>query len=118
MIHVRNLLPVVHILGCVSAIIHYFLTAFKVPLMERHCQGYRRLTRDALIDSFLRQKDVGFPLLRRSLMTKAERETERRAKETSDERQARQGKVATQMARTRASETSDERQARQEKDVK
>ena len=26
MIHVRNLLPVVHILGCVSAIIQYILT--------------------------------------------------------------------------------------------
>ena len=50
-------------------------------------------------------------------MTKAERETKRRAKETSNERQARQEKVVTQMAQTRASETFDERQARQEKDV-
>ena len=93
------------------------MKAFKVPLMERRCQGYRRLTRDELINNFLRQKDVGFPLLRRSLMTKAERDTERRANETSNERQARQEKVVTQMAQTRASETFDERQARQEKDV-
>jgi len=113
------------------------MKAFKVP----YSQGGKRLTRDELINSFLRQNDAGFPLLRRSLMTKAERDTERRANETSDERQARQKevakrnartranetsderqarqkKVATQMARTRASETSDERQARQKKDVK
>ena len=91
------------------------MKAFKVPLLERQCQGgYRRLTRDALIDSFLRQKDVGFPLLRRSLMTKAERDTERRANETSDERHARQKKDVKQHTQARASETSDERQARQE----
>ena len=90
------------------------MKAFKVP----YSQGGKRLTRDELINSFLRQKDAGFPLLRRSLMTKAERETERRANETSNERQARQENNAKQMGRTRASETSDERQARQENDVK
>ena len=74
------------------------MKAFKVP----YSQGGKRLTRDELINSFLRQKDVGFPLLRRSLMTKAERETERRAKETSDERKIRQEKVAAQMAQARA----------------
>ena len=78
------------------------MKAFKVPLMERRCQGYRRLTRDELINNFLRQKDVGFPLLRRSLMTKAERETERRAKETSDERKARQEKDVKQHTQARA----------------
>ena len=90
------------------------MKAFKVP----YSQGGKRLTRDELINSFLRQKDAGFPLLRRSLMTKAERETERRASETSDERQARQENNAKQMGRTRASETSDERQARQAKVAK
>jgi len=51
-------------------------------------------------------------------MTKAERETERRANETSNERQARQENNAKQMGRTRASETPSERKARQDKDVK
>jgi len=73
------------------------IQAFKV----KQSQGRKKFTRDELINNFLRQKDDGFPLLKRSLMTRAEKEADRRANATEEETQSRQEKDAQRHAQVR-----------------
>ena len=75
---------------------------FKVQLTVSRDKKQRKLTRDELIESFLLQRDNGFPLLKWSLMTIAEKMAERRANATGKETQARQEKDAQRHAQVRA----------------
>ena len=79
------------------------MKAFNIQLNERRDnQSYRQLKRDELILSFLGQRKSGFPLLRRSLMTGAEKDADRRANETEEETRTRQEDDAQRHAQVRA----------------
>ena len=77
---------------------------FKVPSSITQNKKQRWLTRDELIDSFQRQRSAGFPLLRRSLRTPAEKKADTRAKRSETKKQADNAKDAKQHARARAEE--------------
>jgi len=94
------------------------MKAFNIQLNERRDdQSYRQLKRDELTNSFILQRETGFPLLRRSLMTRAEKEADRRAKRSSEKKQEENAKTATYNAQSRANETPEETRARQEDDA-
>jgi len=79
------------------------MKAFNIQLNERRDnQSYRQLKRDELINSFILQRDTGFPLLKWSLMSPAERKADKRANETPGEARARLDKVANRSAQTRS----------------
>jgi len=52
------------------------MQAFRVPSSITQNKERRKFKRDELIDKFLIQRDTGFPLLRRSLMTPAEKKAD------------------------------------------
>ena len=77
---------------------------FKVPSSITQNKKQRWLTRDELIDSFQRQRSAGFPLLRRSLRTPAEKKADTRAKRSETKKQADNAQNAQHMAQVRAEE--------------
>jgi len=77
---------------------------FKVPSSITQNKKQRRLTRDELIGSFQRQRSAGFPLLRRSLRTPAEKKADTRAKRSETKKQADNAKDAKHKAQVRAEE--------------
>ena len=91
------------------------MKAFNIQLNERRDdQSYRQLKRDELINSFILQRDAGFPLLKWSLMSPAERQADKRAKRSSEKKQEDNDKAAKHNAQVRANETEEETLARQE----
>jgi len=92
------------------------MKAFNIQLNERRDdQIYRQLKRDELINSFILQRDAGFPLLKWSLMSPAERKADKRANETPGKARARLDANAKSMAQVRANETPEETRARLDK---
>ena len=77
---------------------------FKVQSSITQNKTRRRFTCDELITNFLDQKREDFPRLRRSLMTRAEREADTRAKRSETKKQADNAKVAKHNAQVRAEE--------------
>jgi len=89
------------------------MKAFNIQLNERQDdQSYKQLKRDELIDSFILQRDAGFPLLKWSLMSPAERQADKRAKRSSEKKQEDNTKVAKHNAQVRANETPEKKRAR------
>jgi len=74
------------------------IRAFKV----KQSQDNKKLPRDELIDRFLKERKDGFPLLRWNLMTRAEKEANRRAKRSRNKKKEENAKQAKGMARLRA----------------
>jgi len=89
------------------------MKAFNIQLNERRGdQSYRQLKRDELINSFISQRDTGFPLLKWSLMSPAERKADKRDKRSTKKKQEDNTKVAKHNAQARANETPEEARAR------
>ena len=77
---------------------------FKVQSSITQNKERRWFTCEELIDNFLIQKDTGFPLLRRSLMSPADKKADTRAKRSETKKQADNAKVAKHNAQVRAEE--------------
>jgi len=90
------------------------MKAFKV----RRSRDGKPVPRDELIDSFLKERDDGFPLLRWSLMTRAERMADKRAKRSSDKKREDNAKTATRNAQARAKESEEDTLTRRDKDAR
>ena len=80
------------------------LKDFKVPYHHKR----RRLKACEMIEEFKKQREDGYPKLKRSLMTDAQRMAAARTEETSEQRRARLDAIATR----RSNENPEERRAR------
>jgi len=89
------------------------LKDFKVPYNHKR----KRLKACEMIEEFKKQRENGYPQLKRSLMTPAQRKAADRKEETPEERRARQEADALQHSERRANETPEETRARQEADA-
>ena len=89
------------------------LKDFKVPYHHKR----KKLKACEMIEEFKKQRGDGYPKLKRSLMTDAQRMAAARKKETSEQRRARLDANATRNAVSRSNETPEETRARQEADA-
>jgi len=89
------------------------LKDFKVPYNHKR----KRLKACEMIEEFKKQRENGYPQLKRSLMTPAQRKAADRKEETPEETRARQEADALQHSERRANETPEETRARQEADA-
>ena len=89
------------------------LKDFKVPYHHKR----KRLKACEMIEEFKKHREDGYPKLKRSLMTDAQRMAAARKKETSEQRRARLDADATRNAVRRSNETSEQRRKRLEKDA-
>ena len=89
------------------------LKDFKVPYNHKR----KRLKACEMIEEFKKHRQDGYPRLKRSLMTPAQRIAADREKETLEETRARQEADALRHGERRANETSEETRARQEADA-
>ena len=89
------------------------LKDFKVPYNHNR----KRLKACEMIEEFKKHRQDGYPRLKRSLMTPAQRIAADREKETLEETRARQEADALRHGERRANETSEETRARQEADA-
>ena len=89
------------------------LKDFKVPYHHKR----KRLKACEMIEEFKKHREDGYPKLKRSLMTDAQRMAAARKKETSEQRRARLDADATRNAVRRSNETSEQRRARLDADA-
>ena len=93
------------------------LAVMKDFKVTRYRKGNPR-PRNELMDSFLKERKDGFPLLRWSLMTRAEKEADRKAKRSSEKKREENAQNAQHMAQVRANETTEEARARLDANAK
>ena len=84
------------------------LKDFMVPYNHKR----KRLKACEMIEEFKKHREDGYPRLKRSLMTDAQRTAAARKKETSEQRRARLDADATRHAVSRSNETFEQRRAR------
>ena len=89
------------------------LKDFKVPCYHKR----KRLKACEMIEEFKKHREDGYPRLKLSLMTPAQRKAADRENETPDQRRKRLEKDASRHAAARKNETADQRRKRLEKDA-